>query len=54
MLDVVKSQKASRSKDAKEKPKITNKLKIITAPDAVFNWWSKIISSNAYEELIDP
>jgi len=54
MLDIVKSQKASKGKDAKEELKITNKLKIITTPDSVFNLWSEVISSNAHRELIDP
>jgi len=53
MLDVVKSQKASRGKDAKEKLKITNELKIITMLDNVFNLWSEVISNNAHGELID-
>jgi len=37
MLDVLKSQKASKGKDNKEKLKITNELKIITVPDDVFD-----------------
>jgi hypothetical protein len=54
MLDVVKSQKATRGKGGEEKLKITNELKIVTAPDDVFNLWSEVISSAAHGELIDP
>ncbi len=53
MLDVVKSQKATSRKGGEEKLKITNELKIITAPHNVFNLWSEVISSVAHKELID-
>ena len=54
LLDVIKSQKTSKEKDAEDTLKLTNKLKIITAPDDVFNLWSEIISSAAHGELVDP
>ena len=54
LLDVVKSQKASKGKSAEDNLKLTNELKIITAPDDVFNLWSEVISSAAHGELVDP
>ncbi len=54
LLDVIKSQKASKRKGAEDTLKLTNKLKIIIAPDDVFNLWSEIISSAAHGELVDP
>jgi len=53
-LDVVKSQKVSRGKDGRQKLKINNELKIITAPTNVYSLWSEVISSAAHGELIDP
>ena len=37
LLDVIKSQKTSKGKGAEDTLKLTNELKIITAPDDVFN-----------------
>ena len=54
LLDVLKAQKAAKGKDAKEKLEIRNELKIITAPDDVYNLWSEVISSAVHGELIDP
>ena len=54
MLDVTNSQRASRAKDGEDKFKLTNELKVITAPDQVFAHWSKVITRSAHGELIDP
>jgi len=52
MLNIVKSQKASRNKDTKEKLKITNELKILIALDAIFNLWSQMVSRNVQGDRI--
>ncbi|KAG0581687.1 hypothetical protein KC19_3G000200 [Ceratodon purpureus] len=55
LIDVKKAQKAAAgSKATKEKNTIANELKIITAPDEVYNVWADLIAANAQGELMDP
>ena len=51
MIDVNKSLRISRTKGVEEKVKLVNELKIITAPEEIYNLWSEVISSAAHEEL---
>ena len=54
MIDVNKSHMMSKKKGAEEKLKLVNELKIIMAPEEVYNLWSEVITSVAHGELIDP
>jgi len=54
LIDVKKAQKvAAGSKTTKEKNTIANELKIITAPDEVYNVWADLIAAHAQGELMD-
>ena len=54
MIDVNKSLRISRTKGAEEKLKLINELKIITAPEEIYNLWSEVISRAAHGELYNP
>ena len=54
MIDVNKSLRISRTKAAEEKLKLINELKIITAPEEIYNLWSEVISRAAHGELHNP
>nr|PNR52876.1 hypothetical protein PHYPA_009251 [Physcomitrium patens] len=54
LIDVNKSLRISRTKGAEEKLKLVNELKIITAPEPIYNLWSEVISSAAHGELYNP
>ena len=54
MIDVNKSLRISRTKGAEEKLKLVNELKIITAPEEIYNLWSEVISRAAHGELYNP
>ena len=54
MIDVNKSLWISRTKGAEEKLKLVNELKIITAPEEIYNLWSEVISRAAHGELYNP
>ena len=54
MIDVSKSLRFSQSKNAKEKLKLVNELKIITALENVYSLWNEVISAAAHGELINP
>ena len=54
MIDVNKSLRISRTKGAEEKLKLVNELKIITAPEEIYNLWSEVISRVAHGELYNP
>ena len=51
MIDVNKSLRISRTKEAEEKLKLVNELKIITAPEEIYNLWSEVISRAVHGEL---
>ena len=51
MIDVNKSLRISRIKGVEEKLKLINELKIITAPEEIYNLWSEVISRTAHGEL---
>ena len=54
MIDMNKSLRISRTKGAEEKLKLINELKIITAPEEIYNLWSEVISRAAHGELYNP
>ena len=49
-----KSLKILKTKAKEEKLKLTNKLRLITAPDDVYKLWSEVISIAAHGELLNP
>ena len=54
MLDVAQAQKDAKKSNASELLDIHNELKLITAPDDVFDLWSEVISRAGAGELHDP
>nr|PNR26859.1 hypothetical protein PHYPA_030340 [Physcomitrium patens] len=54
LIDVNKSLRILRTKGTEEKLKFVNELKIITAPEPIYNLWSEIISNAAHGELYNP
>nr|PNR63283.1 hypothetical protein PHYPA_001708 [Physcomitrium patens] len=54
LIDVNKSLRILRTRGAEEKLKLVNELKIITAPEPIYNLWSEVISSAAHGELYNP
>ena len=54
MIGVNKSLRISKTKGAVEKLKLINELKIITAPEEIYNLWSEVISSVVHGELYNP
>jgi hypothetical protein len=54
MIDVTQSQKDAKKSNADVLLDIHNELKLITAPDNVFDLWSEVISSAGAGELINP
>ena len=54
LIEVNKSLKISKTKAKEEKLKLTNELRLITAPDDVYKLWSKVISAAAHGELFNP
>jgi len=54
MIDVNKNLKLSKTKDKKEKLKLTNELKLITAPNDIYNLWKEVITTTAHKELFNP
>lgn len=54
LIDVNKSLKIAKTKAKEEKLKLTNELKLITAPDEVYKLWSEVISAAAHGELMNP
>jgi hypothetical protein len=54
MIDVNKNHMLSKKKGADDKLKLVNELKIISAPDDVYEVWSEVIVSAAHGELMDP
>lgn len=54
MIEVNKSLKISKTKAKEEKLKLTNELRLITAPDDIYKLWSEVISAAAHGELFNP
>ena len=54
LIEVNKSLKISKTKAREEKLKLTNKLRLITAPDEVYKLSSEVISAAAHGELLNP
>ena len=53
LIEVNKSLKISKTKAKEEKLKLTNELRLITAPDNVYKLWSEVISTAAHGELFN-
>ena len=54
LIEVNKSLKISKTKAREEKLKLTNKLRLITAPDDVYKLWSEVTSAATHGELLNP
>ena len=54
MIDVNKNHQLSKKKGADDKLKLTNKLKIISAPDDVYGSWAELIVCASTSDLVDP
>ena len=54
MIDVNKNLRIAKTRSREEKLKLTNELKLITAPEEVYKLWSEVISAAAFGELINP
>ena len=54
LIEVNKSLKISKTKAREEKLKLTNELRLITAPDKVYKLWSEVIFAAAHGELLNP
>ena len=54
MIDVNKNLRIAKTTKKEEKLKLTNELKLITAPDDVYKLWAEVITTAAFEELVDP
>ena len=54
MIDVNKNHQLSKKKGGDDKLKLTNKLKIISAPDHVYGPWAELIICASTGDLVDP
>ena len=54
MIDIKKNLQIAKTTKKEEKLKLTNKLKLITAPDDVYKLWAEVISAAAFGELVNP
>ena len=54
MIDVNKNHQLSKKKGADDKLKLTNELKIISAPDDVYGPWVELIVCASTGDLVDP
>ena len=54
MIDVNKNLRISKTTKKEEKLKLTNELKLITAPDDVYKLWAEVITAAAFGELVNP
>ena len=54
MIDVNKNHQLSKKKGGDDKLKLTNKLKIISAPDDVYGPWAELIVCASTGDLVDP
>ena len=54
MIDINKNLRIAKTTKKDEKLKLTNKLKLITAPDDVYKLWAEVITAAAFGELVNP
>ena len=54
MIDVNKNHQLSKKKGGDDKLKLTNELKIISAPDDVYGPWAELIVCASTGDLVDP
>ena len=54
MIDVNKNLRIAKTTKKEEKLKLTNELKLITAPDDVYKLWAEVITAAAFGELVNP
>lgn len=54
LIDVNKNLKLAKTKNREKKLKITNELKLICAPNDVYDLWKEVITAAAHGELINP
>ena len=54
MIDVNKNHQLSKKKGGDDKLKLTNELKIISAPDDVYGLWAELIVCASTGDLVDP
>ena len=54
MIDVNKNLRIAKTTKKEEKLKLTNELKLITAPDDVYKLWAEVITAVAFGELVNP
>ena len=54
MIDVNKNHQLSKKKGGDDKIKLTNELKIISAPDNVYGPWAELIVCTSTGDLVDP
>ena len=54
MIDVNKNLGITKTTKKKEKLKLKNELKLITAPDDVYKLWAEVITTAAFGELVNP
>ena len=54
MIDVNKNLQIAKTTKKEEKLKLTNELKLITAPDDVYKLWAEVITTAAFGELMNP
>ena len=54
MSDINKNLQFAKTTKKEEKLKLTNKLKLITAPNDVYKLWAEVITTAAFGELVNP
>ena len=53
MIDINMNLRIAKTTKKEEKLKLTNKLKLITAPDDVYKLWAEVITAAAFGELVN-
>ena len=54
MIDINNNLRITKTTKKEEKLKLTNELKLITAPDDVYKLWAEVITAAAFGELVNP
>ena len=54
MIDVNKNLRIAKTTKKEEKLKLSNELKLITAPDDVYKLWDEVSTAAAFGELVNP
>ena len=53
MIDINKNLRIAKTTKKEEKLKLTNELKLITAPNDVYKLWAEVITAAAFGELVN-